>query len=86
MFLKFLADVQESPALNGFHAVGNERCERGSSVETNAFRESTVRVERYQTARRNSLVGRYFEVEVLPIGGSNAQTHLWGEYCSRLQT
>lgn len=35
-----------------------------SSRETNAFGESTVRVERYRTARRNGLMGRYIDVDV----------------------
>lgn len=34
------------------------------SLETNAFGESMVRVERYWTARRNGLVGRYIDVDV----------------------
>lgn len=35
-----------------------------SSLETNAFGASMVRVERYRTARRNGLVGRYIDVDV----------------------
>lgn len=38
-----------------------------SSLETNAFGESAVRVERYRTARRNGLVGRYIGVDVFLV-------------------
>lgn len=35
-----------------------------ASQETNAFGESTVQVERYWTARRNGLMGRYIDVDI----------------------
>lgn len=48
------------------------------SLETNAFGESTVRVERYRTARRNGLMGRYIDVDVFldhyPGAGRHKQT------------
>ena len=78
VFLKFLADEQESPALDGFHSVGNERCERGSSLETNPFREPTVRVEGIRQLEEWP-GGEIYRCRrsARPLPGHPAQTNLW---------
>lgn len=54
------------PALNGFTLLEMRYLQEAAlfSLETNAFGESTVGVERNRTARRNGLVGRYIDVDV----------------------